>query len=315
MRKWFNWKTILIVVGSLLVIAIGYATYLYIEVKSTFEAIHEPIVIDSTEFASETSDQSTKESPIQLTIQNKEAPQPISVLLLGIDNWESSGRADTILTLTLDPNTESMKILSIPRDTYTEIIGFDFSDKINHSYAFGGVKTSLQTVENLLDIPIDYVVTVNMEGFMEMVDLMGGIEVTNEFAFSTDTREFPEGNITLSGEDALEYVRMRKEDPTGDFGRQGRQRQVLENLFNNAASINLIWQAPGILKIIRNHVETNLTFDEIVEFQNLYRSTLNNIEHLNFTKGDGRIENGIWYYFLNEEELTEVKETLKQSLK
>nr|WP_106783690.1 LCP family protein [Lysinibacillus timonensis] len=310
MKKWFSWKVILIIVGALFLIIGGYALYLYNEFKSTMNAIHEPLIIESKAVAGMKID-----SPIQLSLKENKDPQPISVLLLGIDNWESSGRADTLLVLTLNPKTEAMKILSIPRDTYAELVGFDFSDKINHSYAYGGVETALLSVENLLQIPINYVVTVNMEGFVEIVDILGGVEVNNQFAFSTDAYDYPEGNQTLTGDQAIHYVRMRKEDPAGDFGRQNRQQQVLESLFTKGASINLIWQAPSILTTIRNHVETNLTFDEMIELQNMYRSSLKNIDHLNFSQGDGRIKDGVWYYFLNEEELKHVQQQLQDSLK
>lgn len=309
MKKWFNWKVIICILGFIVLMIGGYFIYIYNEVRATFDAIHEPIVIERKEIASNTNDRPVSNQP-----STTQSPLPVTFLLLGIDNWESTGRADTLLVITLNPETESMKILSIPRDTYTEIIGFDFKDKINHSYAFGGVKTTLLTVENLLDISIDYVVTVNMEGFIKMVDIVGGVTVNNDLAFSVDSYDFSEGNLTLSGDEALNYVRMRKEDPRGDFGRQMRQRQVLESIFHKAVSFNLIWQAPSILETIRDSVETNLTFDEMIQFQSLYKSTLNHIEHLNFSNGQGGIQNGIWYYFLNEDELLQMRQTLKESL-
>ena len=233
MKKWLNWKGILIALGAIIVLILGYSIYLYNEVRSTFDAIHEPIEIGSkaTDSSSNATSDSSNDRPIQLELQHNGTPRPITVLLLGIDAYESTGRADTILVLTVNPKDEAMKILSIPRDTYTEIVGFDFEDKINHSYAFGGVETSLLTVENLMQIPIDYVVTVNMEGFVEMVDIVGGVEVNNDIAFSVDSYNYPEGDLTLSGEEALSYVRMRKEDPRGDFGRQMRQRDSARKYF------------------------------------------------------------------------------------
>lgn len=317
MKKWMNWKVVFVVLGSILLLVTGYGIYLYNEVRSTFDAIHEPLVLSSKEpeDSYQSSEISSNEQPLQQEQQNEiESAKPLTVLLLGIDTDQSKGRADTILVLTLNPAQEAMKILSIPRDTYTEIVGFDFEDKINHSYAFGGVETSLLTVENLIDIPIDYVVSVNMEGFVEMVDIVGGVDVVNDMNFIVGDYHFPEGTITLSGEEALVYVRMRKEDPRGDFGRQMRQRDVLESIFNKAVSFNIVWQAPTILKTIRENVQTNLTFDEMIEFQSTYKSTLDNIEHLKFSKGDGHVVDGIWYYFLDEDELQEVRDALQDSL-
>ena len=87
--------------------------------------------------------------------------------------------------MTVNPTEQSTKMISIPRDTLTELIGRDKKDKINHAYAFGGTAMAVTSIENLLDIPIDYVAMINMEGFESIVDAVGGISVTNEFRFSS----------------------------------------------------------------------------------------------------------------------------------
>ena len=313
MANWFTKKKlILYLVSILLLLVMGYGTYLYLNFRSTMEAIHRPIPNEENNNAVAAND-----APLLVKPQEQEAapPSPITLLLLGIDQLEDTpGRADTILVLTINPETQSMKMLSIPRDTYTEIVGLDFSDKINHSYAFGGMQMAHATVENLLQIPIDYVATINMEGFKELVDLLDGVKVENDWAFSNWGYDFPEGTLTLSGEEALSYVRMRKQDPLGDFGRQNRQRLVVESLLDELSSLNLVWQVPSILKTIRNHSETNITFDEIKKFSKYYKPALNNIEQLHFEEGEGHIENGIWYYFPSESELNSIREQLKSSL-
>lgn len=313
MSNWLTKKKIIL--SSILIVfvaLIGYTTYLYLNFKSTMEAIHNPIQQEETKNAIASNNAPILEEPQK---QDSTTPSPITLLLLGIDQLEDTpGRADTILVLTINPETESMKMLSIPRDTYTEIAGLDFSDKINHSYAFGGMQMAHATVENLLQIPIDYVVTINMEGFKELVDLLDGVEVENEWAFSNWGYDFPEGTITLTGEEALSFVRMRKQDPLGDFGRQIRQRLVVESLLDELSSLNLVWQVPSILDMLREHSETNITFDEIKQFAKYYKPALNNIEQLHFEEGDGRIETGIWYYFPSEKELESIREQLKNSL-
>src|SRR5690606_29205840 len=108
---------------------------------------------------------------------------------------------------------KSMKMVSIPRDTRTEIIGKGFQDKINHAYAFGGPEMAIDTVENFLDIPIDYFVQVNMESFKDIVDAVGGVTVNNSFSFNAGGYTFNEGQISLNGAEALAYSRMRYEDP------------------------------------------------------------------------------------------------------
>lgn len=295
-------KIILLICIFIFILLITYGTYLFINLKNTMNDIYDDsIKLETT---------SKIESPSE---KDTHYP-PLSILLLGIDSWKSTGRSDTIIVLTLNPEKKSMTQLSIPRDTYTEIIGLNTQDKINHSYAFGGVRMTVQTVENLLQIPIHYVVAIDMEGFAELVDILGGVKVKNEYSFSTDDFYFEKGNLTLSGKQALEYVRMRKEDPEGDFGRQKRQRQVLESLMKDISSANVLWQAPSILKSIRKHVETNIAFNEMIEFASNYKDTLQNIEQLSFHEGQGVLKNNIWYYELNNDELTSIQNQLKNSL-
>ena len=85
--------------------------------------------------------------------------------------------------MTVNPTEQSTTIVSIPRDTYTEIIGHNTRDKINHAYAFGGTEMAVASIESLLDIPIDYIATINMEGFENIVDAVGGISIVNELDF------------------------------------------------------------------------------------------------------------------------------------
>ncbi|WP_317951459.1 LCP family glycopolymer transferase, partial [Rossellomorea marisflavi] len=145
---------------------------------------------------------------------------PFSVLLLGVDERAGDkGRSDTMIVVTVNPHEKTTKMLSIPRDTLVDIVGRGTRDKINHAYAFGGVEMSMDTVEEFLDIPIDYYAKINMEGFKDIVNAVGGVTVNNDFTFSSGGYTFNEGQLSLNGEKALAYTRMRKQDPRGDFGR------------------------------------------------------------------------------------------------
>src|SRR5699024_3684082 len=139
-------------------------------------------------------------------------------------------RSDAIMIMRLNPKTDEMKIVSIPRDARTEIVGKGFDDKINHAYAFGGAEMSIATVENFLDIEIDYYVTINMDGLVELVNELGTISVSNDVAWSDNQYDFPEGVVELDGDKTMAYVRMRKKDPMGDFGRTTRHRKVIEGI-------------------------------------------------------------------------------------
>lgn len=241
--------------------------------------------------------------------------QPFSVLLLGVDQRKNDrGRSDSLIVLTVNPSQNSVKMLSIPRDTRTEIIGRGTQDKINHAYAFGGVEMSMDTVENFLDIPIDYFVQINMEGFKDIVDAVGGVTVQNNLDFSYGGEHFPKGEIQLDGGSALKYSQMRKEDPRGDFGRQTRQRQIIQGVIREGASLSTLTNYGDIFSALGNNVKTNLTFDEMVTIQSKYKDAGKDIEQLEL-KGSGTKIDGIYYYQVPEEEKKHIQGILKEHLK
>lgn len=299
-RKRKRWLKI-IGISSLVLIA-GIAVYIYSVFQSlnqTLETIHEPV--------RETSEK--REEKITLKKQD-----PFSVLLLGVDERPNDrGRSDTIIVLTVNPNKESIQMVSIPRDTRTEIIGKGFEDKINHAYAFGGVEMAIDTVENFLDIPIDYYVQVNMEGFKDLIDAVGGVTVENDLAFTQDGYHFPEGTITLYGDEALAFVRMRKNDSRGEFGRQFRQRQIIEAIIKEGASLNTLVNYRDIFDAIAGSVKTNLTFDEMVSIQKQYRKAAKTINQHQIS-GSGKYIDGIFYWIVPVEEKTALQDLLKEHL-
>ncbi|WP_283748616.1 LCP family protein, partial [Bacillus cereus] len=189
--------------------------------------------------------------------------EPVSILLLGVDErGNEKGRSDSLILITLNPKNNSMKTVSIPRDTYTEIVGKGKSDKINHAYAFGGVDMSVATVEKFLNVPINYYIEVNMAGFKDIVDAVGGVDVNNDLEFKQDKHHFAKGNIHLTGDEALSFTRMRYEDPRGDFGRQMRQRQVMQAVIKKGATFSSLTSYGDVLTAIQKNVKTNLTQDQ-----------------------------------------------------
>ncbi|GAE47929.1 cell envelope-associated transcriptional attenuator LytR-CpsA-Psr [Mesobacillus boroniphilus JCM 21738] len=218
-----------------------------------------------------------------------------------------------MIVLTVNPNLNSVKMLSIPRDTRTEIVGKGFQDKINHAYAFGGVEMSMNTVENFLDIPVDYYMQINMEGFKDIVDSVGGVTVNNDLDFTYEGTHFPKGNITLNGKKALSYSRMRYEDPRGDFGRQQRQRQIIQAVIKEGASLSSLTNYNEIFSALSTNIKTNFTFNEMVEIQSKYKSAGANIEQMAI-KGSGSKIDGIYYLQVDEFEKQRIQEKLKAHL-
>jgi polyisoprenyl-teichoic acid--peptidoglycan teichoic acid transferase len=298
-RKWVK------VVGILFLLMLlgggAYAYSIYHSLNSAVETMHSPI-------EREVSSKRTKE----VTFKDKE---PFSVLLLGVDERENDkGRSDSMIVLTVNPDTKSVKMISIPRDTLTDIVGHGTRDKINHAYAFGGVEMAMDTVEGLLDIPIDYYAQINMEGFEDIVNAVGGVTVNNDLNFSYGGYSFEEGKLTLSGKEALAFSRMRYEDPRGDFGRQLRQREVIQGVIREGASVSSLWNFDNIFDALGNNVKTNLKFQEMVDIQKHYKSASKDIEQIQIKTGSGTKIDGIYYYVIPDEELSEIQGTLQEHL-
>ncbi|WP_257348159.1 LytR family transcriptional regulator [Pseudalkalibacillus decolorationis] len=298
-------KKLLIIFASLIgVVVIGagaYAYYLYDSVKDTAQQIHEPIDPDR---------EATKPKPKV----NKEDLEPISILLMGVDERPGDrGRSDTMIVITVNPKKESMYMFNIPRDTRTLIVGRGEQDKINHAYAFGGTKMAVETVEHFLDIPLDYYIKVNMQGFKDIVNAVGGVTVTNEFAFSDGGYSFEEGEIHLSSEEALAYVRMRKKDPDGDLGRNERQRQVIKAVIDKGASFSSITKFDDVLDVISENVKTNMTFDEMKDIQAHYKGARKTLKTFEVDATPTNID-GIFYFLVPEEERNEITQKLKEHL-
>ena len=299
-KKNYLWLKIIGIILLLLIVGGGVFGYtVYQQLANSVDKMHSPIDRDSE----------MREENLELADK-----QPFSVLLLGVDERDGdSGRSDSMIVLTVNPELETVKMLSIPRDTRTEIVGHGTVDKINHAYAFGGVKMSMDTVENFLDIPLDYYIEINMESFKEIVDAVGGITVNNELDFTYEGTHFPIGTITLNGKEALKYSRMRYDDPNGDFGRQARQRKVIEAVIKQGASLTTLANYKDIFDTLSENVQTNLTFKEMKTIQSNYRSSVKNIDQITI-EGSGTKIDGIYYYIVPEEEQTNIQNQLKEQL-
>lgn len=279
----------------------GITLYLYDSVKDTATGMHEDI-------------KTNKPKP-----KVSDGNEPISILLMGVDERENDrGRSDTLIVMTLNPKTNSMQMISIPRDTRTEIIGRGKMDKINHSYAFGGTQMTMDTVENFTGIDLDYYIKVNMEGMSDLVDSVGGITVNNKLDWYDDRYykkgyHYKRGEIFLDGPKAMGYVRMRYQDPKGDAGRNERQRQVIQAVIDKGASMSSFTKVNGILDSIGSNVKTNMEFDEMKDIFAHYRDCRNNMTNYQ-VKGSGKKINGVYYLVVSAEEQNKVTNKIQKHL-
>ena len=242
--------------------------------------------------------------------------KPFTLLLIGVDRRKGDvGRADALLVATVNPLTRTTVVASIPRDLRTTISadGREWQDKINHAYAYDGVEGTITAVENLLGIVVDYYVKADMEGFTEAVDVLGGVQVNNELSFAYEGHQFAKGELALSGEQALAYVRMRYEDPKGDIGRGDRQRAVLRSMVDQMLKIDGTRKLTDIFEQLSDDVATNVTFEQWKTLVLHYREAADHIS-VERIVGSGAMISGIYYYFAPEEELSRVSYSLNSNL-
>ncbi len=300
-------KIFLIIFGIVAVLVIGIvgvAAKLYFDVSNSIQETYQSVERDRED--------RLRENDVDLSQQ-----ESFSVLLMGIDTGDlgrvEQGRSDTMMVATISPQDNQTTVVSIGRDSYVDIVGHGTTDKINHAYAFGGPAMAMNTVEKFLDIPIDHYVSINMAGLKELVDAVGGIEVDNEITFSQDGFDFAIGRTSLNGEQALAYSRMRYEDPNGDYGRQERQRKIVEGIVKKVLSLDGITQYQTILNAVEQNMKTDMSFDDMRTLAFDYRSAFQTIKQ-DQLQGEGFMQDGISYQRVSDEELARVQKELKAQL-
>lgn len=247
---------------------------------------------------------------------------PFSILLLGIEDYSSggkNGRTDAILVATFNPEDKRVKLLSIPRDTLVEINEEGRLGKINSAHVFYGIEGTIKTVENFLEIPIDYYAAVDFDGFVNIINILGGVEVNVPFDFSQDSLDgkmyyFHEGKMELNGDEALAFVRMRKKDPEGDIGRNKRQQEVIKGIVDKVFSFSTITKINDIAKEIGHNVQTNFRItDGPILMKQMSGFSKSNIDTIKLETYSDRY-NGSSVQIVNPESLDEVKKILKEHL-
>lgn len=206
--------------------------------------------------------------PVQALAPNQGAGRPMTVLLLGSDvrvgsdvtPGVSGQRADAVMLVRFNADRTRIDVLSIPRDSWVSIPGKGTA-KINAALN-GGPSLEVRTVENLTGIPINHVMVVDFDGVRDLTTALGGIHVVNEHAM-TDPRNgnhFPAGDLTLSGDRALLYVRIRYGLPNGDFDRIDHQQQVIAGISEKLRSEDVLGK-PLLAEQVVRIVARNLTVD------------------------------------------------------
>lgn len=274
-----------------------------------------PNIVSETKIIKEYSKE-MKNDESELLVSTKSLTEPFTVLVLGVDSEATTGldanaafNGDTIMLVTFNPKTLSATMFSIPRDLYVPIINAYGRNigykKINSSAAYGTAST-INTVENLTGIEIDYFVKVNFQGAIDLVNALGGIDVDVEAPdYDYYISRFGEGVLCesgadrtytnmvcmntgmqhLNGEQALAYARSRHAYLESDIARNRHQQQIIEAIAKKIVKTSSLGDFTNILNTISNNIATNMSTSQILSFYESLKGML-----VNALNGDNFIE-------------------------
>lgn len=293
------WKWVLIVIGLFIVVDVALFGKMYFDAKKSANSTYKQV----------------KTNKLRNTPDLNNG-KPFTVLILGTDTGEYGrtycGRSDTMMLAAVSPKEKKTTLVSIPRDTKVAIPGYGYNNKINAAYSYEGTKGAVNIVQSYLDVPVDYYVEMNMKGLEELSAAVGPVKVENDLEFTNANKTFKKGTVTIDEDNILAYTRMRYEDPRGDYGRQLRQRMVLEALVKKIATIGSMTKYQSILNAISSNMKTNLTFDDMKAIATKY-SSASKIEQIQL-QGESQMIDGVSYEVVPQSNLDKVTSQLKKAL-
>ncbi|TCD46256.1 LytR family transcriptional regulator [Streptococcus sp. X16XC17] len=195
-----------------------------------------------------------------------------NIYVSGIDTYGSIStvsRSDVNIILTVNVNTHKILLTTTPRDSYVQIPdgGGNQYDKLTHAGIYG-VEASVKTLENLYGIDIQYYARINFTSFLNLIDLLGGVDIMNDQAFVAGGNDFPVGTVHLNSEKALVFVRERKSLESGDNDRGRNQIKVISAIINKLASVDSIANISSVVTGLQNSVQTNMDLETIMAIAN-----------------------------------------------
>ena len=206
-----------------------------------------------------------------------------NILLMGVDVAENpddpfkNARTDSIYLISIAPHAKNVNVISIPRDSKVYIHSHSTPDKINHAFAFGGIETTVKTVEQTLGVRINHYLVVSNQALVEFIDMIGGIDVyvEKDMYYNDNTAKLhinlSKGLRHLDGKDAEGYMRYRK-DALGDIGRIRRQQWFFNALAEKMKEPSVIVKIPEIIKSVSKYIQTDLSFYELAQYAALVKS-------------------------------------------
>ncbi|MCZ8536625.1 LCP family protein [Paenisporosarcina quisquiliarum] len=247
----------------------------------------------------------------------------VSILFIGVDDSEArsqgegNSRSDALMLATLNNKDKTVKLVSIPRDSLVYIPEAGYKDKITHALSYGGTKASIETVEELLEVPVDYYVRMNFNAFIDVVDALDGIYANVPYDHLEKDEndiysiQLEEGYQKLDGRTALALARTRKLD--NDIERGKRQQEILASIMDRASSAASFTKYGDVIDAVGDNMKTDMTFDEMKSFFAYIKNGAPDVDTLTLEGADD-MSTGVYYWLLNEESLSETKDVLQSHL-
>ena len=248
----------------------------------------------------------------------------VSILFIGVDDSETrnqgteGSRSDALMLATLNNKEKTVKLVSIPRDSFVYIPEIGYEDKINHALFKGGVKATFETVESLLEVPVDYYVRMNFNAFIDVVDALEGINVNVPYdRLEKDeedqyTIQLKKGFKKLDGREALALARTRMLD--NDIERGKRQQEILSAIVKKASSASSFTKYGNVIDAVGDNMKTDMTFDEMKSFLSYLKDGMPHVDTITLSGYDDK-STKTYFWRLDQEELTETQNILKNHLK
>ena len=216
------------------------------------------------------------------------ANEPFTIYISGIDVYgdiETVSRSDVNILMTVNPKTKQVLLTSIPRDFYVQLHGTSgYKDKLTHAGNYG-INMSIDTIEDLLSIDINYYIRVNFTTLEKLIDAIDGVDVYSEYSFVSyiDNYKFYQGYNHMNGKQALAFSRERKSLPAGDMDRGKNQEAVIEAIIRKITNKDVIYKYSKILNSMKGTFQTNITDNDITK---IIKKELENIGGWNITSNN-----------------------------
>lgn len=253
----------------------------------------------------------------------KEEKERVNILLMGVDSLEGSKegiRTDTMMLVSFDPNTKKGSILSIPRDSRVKIRGRNGYDKINAAHAYGGVELAINTVKDLVGVPIHHYVKVDYQALFKTVDDIGGVEIDvpmrmryrDPYATPPLNINLEKGLQTLDGQKAMQFLRFRKGYVNQDLGRIESQQKFIQAVVDKVMSPSSIVHIGDYIETFNMYVDTDMSKAEMLMLAKDAVGMKKDDIYKAVVPGVPAMISGISYYKVDESGLSSILESIEK---